>query len=223
MRSHGAPTRSLAARCRRRSSARRSRRSARAVAARSRRVCSPWSVSATPRPARSVRHCVEHLLEPLDLHRDRRLREVELRRGAGDAAEVVDRDEGAQRGEIEVAVRPGSSVAENGCQSIDHGAGPGGALAATARIDIAGPGDRREPTGEPPRLSSVAEIGLAAPDGPALDRRGEDPMKKSRSIFEEVGATPAEQPARHRSGPAVPRRSAGRSASGSRSSSRSSW
>ena len=40
-------------------------------------------------------------------------------------------------------------------------------------------------------LSSVAEIGLAAPDGPALDRRGEDPMKKSRSIFEEVGATPA--------------------------------
>ena len=45
----------------------------------------------------------ERLLEPLQLHRDRRLREVEQRRGARHPAGIGDGGEGAERGQVEVA------------------------------------------------------------------------------------------------------------------------
>ena len=46
---------------------------------------------------------VEEGLQPLDLERHGGLGEVELVRGAGDAAEFDDGDEGAQGGDVEVA------------------------------------------------------------------------------------------------------------------------
>ena len=45
----------------------------------------------------------EHLLEPLDLLADGRLREVEQAGGARHAARLDDGNEGAQQGDIDVA------------------------------------------------------------------------------------------------------------------------
>ncbi len=45
----------------------------------------------------------ETVLQPLDLHRHRRLREIEKPRGAGDTADIGDGDKCAQGGEIEIS------------------------------------------------------------------------------------------------------------------------
>ena len=49
-------------------------------------------------------------LKPLDLHRDRRLGEVEKPGGAGDAPHFRDGDKRAQRGEVEIAGHRSNSV-----------------------------------------------------------------------------------------------------------------